>query len=142
MWPARRVFGGRPCIHGMGPIHSIAQIPEFPEVEAQINAAIGEYGAVFPKLNWSAPRVCGIGCMPIGRPSRTCMYALFRIGPGRNVDVCVGDAQVHHTGGRVSVPQELRLCGARPRDGVCNEARTMRQCYAGPSQMCCPLVWV
>ena len=30
--------------------------PRFPELEAAIDAAVGEYGAVFPKLNWSSPR--------------------------------------------------------------------------------------
>ena len=30
--------------------------PRFPELEAAIEAAVGDYGAVFPKLNWSSPR--------------------------------------------------------------------------------------
>ena len=29
----------------------------FPELDAQIRAAVAEYGAVFPKLNFSSPRV-------------------------------------------------------------------------------------
>lgn len=29
----------------------------FPELDAQIRAAVVEYGAVFPKLNFSSPRV-------------------------------------------------------------------------------------
>ena len=29
----------------------------FPELDAQIRAAIAEYGAVFPKLNFSSPKV-------------------------------------------------------------------------------------
>jgi len=32
--------------------------PSFPEVEDAIRDAVAEYeGAVFPKLNWSSPRV-------------------------------------------------------------------------------------
>lgn len=29
-----------------------------PKLTEAINAAIERYGAVFPKLNWTAPRVC------------------------------------------------------------------------------------
>ena len=35
-----------------------AAVPHFPELEAAIDAAIARLGgAVFPKLNWSAPKV-------------------------------------------------------------------------------------
>lgn len=35
------------------------QAPDFPEFEARVQEAINSLGGnVFPKLNWSAPRVC------------------------------------------------------------------------------------
>lgn len=30
----------------------------FPELDRQIRQAISTYGAVFPKLNWTAPKAC------------------------------------------------------------------------------------
>lgn len=30
----------------------------FPELDSQIREVVKEYGAVFPKLNFSSPRVC------------------------------------------------------------------------------------
>jgi hypothetical protein len=38
----------------------------FPELDAQIRAAISEYGAVFPKLNFSSPRVRACRHFPHG----------------------------------------------------------------------------
>jgi len=35
----------------------ISQPRSFPHLEAAINEAIDEFGAVFPKLNWSSPKV-------------------------------------------------------------------------------------
>lgn len=38
--------------------HYIKKTPHFPEIENAIKEAVNEFeGALFPKLNWSAPRV-------------------------------------------------------------------------------------
>lgn len=38
--------------------HYIKKTPHFPEIEKAIKEAVNEFeGALFPKLNWSAPRV-------------------------------------------------------------------------------------
>lgn len=42
---------------------SFDKIYEFPELDAKIRQVIDEYGAVFPKLNWTSPQVsqlCGL----------------------------------------------------------------------------------
>lgn len=42
----------------------------FPELDAQIRKAIAQYGAVFPKLNWTSPRVREIKHKPAFRSDR------------------------------------------------------------------------
>ena len=46
-----------------------AAVPHFPELEAAIEAAIARLGgAVFPKLNWSAPKARRAALVPQRRP--------------------------------------------------------------------------
>ncbi|KAF5397941.1 Cell division cycle protein [Paragonimus heterotremus] len=50
--------GPRVCFF-LGELYILFQRPEFPEFEAALSCAIRKLGGVvFPKLNWSAPKVC------------------------------------------------------------------------------------
>jgi len=74
----------------------------FPELDAKIREAVKQHGAVFPKLNFSSPRVS------------LCLLCLSDTYPntrsGRRLDAsCLLSSEMCLPGGRLSPPQIIRL---------------------------------
>ena len=80
----------------------------FPDLDAQIRAAIVSYGAVFPKLNFSAPKV------RIYLHSTGNMIIIIVTAIGRVLDPpLLVPSKMHVPNGCVHTPQIFRLCVVR-----------------------------